>query len=150
MPFSILFLKLFANAGTESRKTGWISLILEMEELWLQTRKRSDAEVRLLAEIKRLRQEVNRNLHSAELQLAHARARINFPELRVPSRMALAFRALNFRMAKRITYSRADLQLFWDRTSKRKMFLIRPHKVVLNFLKDVQLFLMFVRDMART
>jgi radical SAM superfamily enzyme YgiQ (UPF0313 family) len=127
----------------------WISLALEMEELWLQTRKRSEAEVRLLAEIQRLRQEVNRNLHAAELQLAHARARINFPELRVPSRMALAFRALNFRMAKRITYSRADLQLFWDRTSKRKMFLIRPHKVVLNFLKDVQLFLLFVRDMAR-
>jgi radical SAM superfamily enzyme YgiQ (UPF0313 family) len=128
----------------------WISLVLEMEELWLQTRKRSDAEIRLLAEIKRMRNEVNRNLHSADLQLAHVRARIQFPELRVPSRMALVFRALNFRMAKRITYSRADLQLFWDRSRMRKMFLIRPDKVVLNFLKDIQLFLLFVRDMART
>lgn len=127
----------------------WISLALEMEELWLQTRKRSEAEMRLLAEIKRLKLELNRNLHSAELQLAHVRARIHFPELRVPSRMALAFRALNFRMAKRITYTRADLQLFWDKAGKKKMLLLRPDKLALNFLRDVRLFVMFVRDMAR-
>jgi radical SAM superfamily enzyme YgiQ (UPF0313 family) len=127
----------------------WISLALEMEELWLQTRKRSEAEIRLLSEIKRLREEANRNLHAAELQLAHARARIHFPELRVPSRLALAFRNLNFRMAKRITYSRADLQLFWERACRPKMLLIRPDKIVLNFLKDMQLFLLFVRDLAK-
>ena len=127
----------------------WISLLLEMEELWLQTRKRSEAEKRLLAEIKNLRAGVNRNLLAAELQLAHARARLNFPEVRVPSRLALAFRALNFRMAKRVTYTRADLRLFWEKTRKRKMFLLRPHKVVLNFLRDVQLFVMFLRDLAK-
>jgi len=127
----------------------WMSLVLEMEELWLQTRKRSEAEIRLLAEIKQLRMQLNRNLRSAELQLAHARARIHSPELRVPSRLALAFRNLNFRMAKRITYSRADLQLFWHRTCRPKMLLIRPDKVALHFLKDLQLFLLFVRDLAR-
>jgi hypothetical protein len=63
--------------------------------------------------------------------------------------MSLTFRALNFRLAKRITYSRADLQLFWDRTCKGKTLLIRPDRMVLNFLKDIQLFLLFVRDMAR-
>jgi hypothetical protein len=124
-------------------------LALEMEELWLQTRKRSEAEVRLLAEIQRMRSEVNRNLHAAELQLAHVRARINFPELRVPSRMALLFRSLNFRMAKRITYSRADLKLFWEKRGKWKKILIRPDRIVMNLLKDIQLFLLFVRDMAR-
>ena len=127
----------------------WTLLILEMEELWLQTRKRSEAEIRLQAEIKRLRLEVNRNLHSAELQLAHVRARIHFPELRVPSRLALAFRNLNFRMAKQITYSRTDLKLFWKRTCRPKMLLFRPDKVVLNLLKDIQLFVLFVRDLAR-
>ena len=96
-----------------------------------------------------MRSELDRNLRSAELQLAHARARIHFPELHVPSRMALLFRALNFRLAKRITYSRADLQLFWEKSRKRKILLIRPHRIVLNFLKDIQLFLLFVRDMAR-
>ena len=135
-----------ARRSREVRKLvrNWLALILEMEELWLQTRKRSEAEVRLLAEIKRLRQDLNRNLHSAELQLAHARAR-----LRVPSRLALAFRDLNFRMANRITYSRADLQLFWKK-SCGKMLLVRPDRVVRNFVKDVQLFLLFVRAVVKT
>ncbi len=128
----------------------WLSLALEMEELWLQTRKRSAAEIRLLAEIKRLRQEVNRNLYSAELQLAHARARMHFPELRVPSRLALAFRSLNLRMAKRITDSRAEQKLFWRRIRRPIMLLIRPDKALFHFLKDVQLFMLFMRDLART
>jgi radical SAM superfamily enzyme YgiQ (UPF0313 family) len=127
----------------------WLSLVLEMEELWLQTRKRSDAEIRLLAEIERLRQDANRNLHSAELQLAHVRARIQFPELHVPSRLALAFRNLNFRMAKRITYSRADLRNFWHRAWRWETILTRPDKVAFHFLKDVQLFVLFLRDLAR-
>ena len=141
------FLRRFRELRSLARS--WASLVLEMEELWLQTRKRSEAEIRLLAEIQRLRQEVNRNLHSAELQLAHARVRMHFPELRVPSRLALALRNLNFRMAKRVTYSRADLQQFWKR-ARTKTLLARPDKVILNFLKDVQLFLLFVRDLART
>jgi radical SAM superfamily enzyme YgiQ (UPF0313 family) len=144
-------LKHFARRFRELRKLAgsWISLILEMEELWLQTRKRSDAEIRLLSEIQNLRKQVNRNLHSAELQLAHAQARLHFPELRVPSRLALAFRDLNFRMAKQITDSRADLQNFWHRTNRFKMFFVRPDRMILNFLKDVQLFVLFVRDLAR-
>jgi radical SAM superfamily enzyme YgiQ (UPF0313 family) len=127
----------------------WISLALEMEELWLQTRKRSEAEVRLHAEIRRLRKEVNRNLHSAELQLAHMRTRIHFPELHVPSRLALKFRNLNFSMAKRITYSRADLQAFWKRTYRKRMTLIRPDRIAWNLIMDVQLFLLFVSALSR-
>jgi hypothetical protein len=126
-----------------------ISLLLEMEELWLQTRKRSEAEIRLMTEMKKLRQQVNRNLHSAELQLAHVKTRIHFPEFRVPSRLALACRNLNFRMTKRLAYSRADLQFFWHRTCRRNTLLVRPDKVILNLLKDFQLFLLFVRDLAR-
>ncbi len=127
----------------------WLALILEMEELWLKTRKRSAAEIRLLAEIKRLRQEVRRNLRSAELQLAHARARVHFPELQVPSRFTLAFRGLNLRMAKRITDSRAEQRHFWRRIRRPKMLLKRPDKIFLYFLKDIQLLVLFVRDLAR-
>ena len=128
----------------------WVGLALEMEELWLQTRKRSEAEIRLLAEIKRLRHEVKGNLHAAELQLAHMRARIHFPELRVPSKLALVFRNLNFRMAKRFTYSRADQRQFWRRPGRLKLHLVRrPDKMILHFLKDIQLFVLFVRDLAR-
>jgi radical SAM superfamily enzyme YgiQ (UPF0313 family) len=144
-------LKHFSRRFQEVRKLArsWLSLVLEMEELWLQTRKRSDAEIRLLSEIQNLREQGNRSLHTAELQLAHVRARLHFPELRVPSKLALAFRNLNFQMAKQITDSRADLQNFWLRTSRFKMFFVRPDKMILNFLKDVQLFVLFVRDLAR-
>jgi radical SAM superfamily enzyme YgiQ (UPF0313 family) len=145
-------LKHFSRRFQELRKLArsWLSLVLEMEELWLQTRKRSDAEIRLLSEIQNLRNQGNRGLHTAELQLAHVRARLHFPELRVPSKLALAFRNLNFQMAKQITYSRADLQNFWLRTSRFKLFFVRPDRMILSFLKDVQLFVLFVRDLSRT
>jgi len=126
----------------------WISLLLEMEELWLQTRIRSEAEMKLRAEIEHLRKQLNRNLHAAELQIAHMRTRLQFPELRVPSRAALKFRNLSFSMSKRLTYTRADLKSFWQR-SRVKTFFERPHKVAFHLLKDVQLFLLFLRDMAR-
>jgi hypothetical protein len=131
----------------------WIALVLEMEELWLQTRIRSKAELRLTFELKRAREEVHRNLRTAELQLAHYRAKVHVPELRVPSRVALAFRDLNLDLAKRVTYSRADIQKFWNATWKscrrRKIFLIRPHKVFLNFLRDAELMLLFAVALLR-
>jgi len=127
----------------------WTSLALEMEELWLQTRKRSDAEKKLIAEIQSLRAGVNRNLRAAELQLAHMRARLHSPELSVPSRLSLALRPVNFHMTKRTTYTRADLKLFWQKARATKTFFLRPDRIVVNFIKDVQLFVMFMRDMAK-
>jgi len=127
----------------------WFALALEMEELWLQTRKRSESETRLRAEVERLRHELNRNLRAAELQLAHVRARLNCPELRVPSKLALAFRGLNFRMAKRLTYSRSDLHQFWSRIRQSKLTMILPDKVFRNFFKDLQLLVLFLIDLAR-
>lgn len=141
------FMRRLGELRTLARQ--WVSLALEMEELWLQTRKRSEAEVRLLAEIKRLRMELNHSLHAADLQLAHMRAKIHFPDLRVPSRLALAFRTLNFSLAKQITYSRADLRHFWRRTFRRRILLFRPDKVVVSALRDIQLFVLFAREFAR-
>ena len=115
----------FRDVRSLARK--WIALVLEMEELWLQTRIRSKAELRLIFELKRAREEVNRNLRTAELQLAHYRAKVHVPELHVPSRLSLAFRDLNFDLAKRVTYSRADIRKFWNGTwrkwRRRKIFL---------------------------
>jgi len=119
----------------------------------LQPRKRSEAELRLIMELKRLRAEVNRSLRVAELQLAYIRARTHFQELQVPSRLMLALRDLNLGFAKRATYSRADLQRFWNMTwrscRRRRVFLIQPHKVVLHFFRDVQLLFLFVRELMR-
>ncbi len=130
-----------------------IALLLEMEELWLQTRIRSKAELRLIFELKRAREEVNRKLRTAELQLAHYRAKVQVPELRVPSRLSLALRDLNLDLARRVTYSRADMQEFWNKTWKswrrRKILRIRPHKVFLNFLRDAELMLLFAMALLR-
>jgi radical SAM superfamily enzyme YgiQ (UPF0313 family) len=131
----------------------WLHLMLEMEELWLQTRQRSEAERTLGFELARMRRDLNRNLRAAELQLAHMRARVHFPELRVPSRLALCLRSLNFRAAKQITFTRSDLNQFWKRTIVRlrrgQWLRIYPHKVVLNGLRDVQLFALFAIDLMR-
>jgi radical SAM superfamily enzyme YgiQ (UPF0313 family) len=125
----------------------WIVLLLEMEELWLQTRIRSKAELRLISELKRVREEVHGNLRTAELQLAHYRAKVHVPELHVPSKLALAFRGLNFSLAKRITYSRADIQTFWAGTCgkwrRTKIFHIPLHKIILHFLREAQLLSLF-------
>jgi hypothetical protein len=124
-----------------------------MEELWLQTRRRSEAERKLMVELDRLRSELNRSLRAAELQLAHMRTRVHFPDLRVPSRVALVFRDLNFSVAKRVTYTRSDLNEFWKKTRerwRRRQFLrIYPHKVVLHLVRDVQLLVLFAADLMR-
>jgi hypothetical protein len=124
-----------------------------MEELWLQTRQRSAAELRLMTELKRAREEANRSLRCAELQVAHIRARIHFPELRVPSRLTLAFRDFNLGLAKQVTYSRADLQKFWNKTwrtwRRGRILSIRPHRIVLSFYRDVQLLFLFIRALVR-
>ena len=92
---------------------------------------------------------MNHSLRSAELQLAHIRARMHFPELHVPSKLSLALRNFNFRMADRITYSRSDLKTFWKRTSRRKGALFRPDRIALNFLMDFQLFILFMHALGR-
>jgi len=125
----------------------WTLLLLEMEDLWLQTRIRSKAELRLVSELMRVREKVSRNLRTAELQLAHYRAKVHIPELQVPSKLALAFRDLNLGLTKRITYSRTDIKRFWAGTwrkwRRKKLFHIPPHKIFMHFLRDAQLFLLF-------
>jgi radical SAM superfamily enzyme YgiQ (UPF0313 family) len=145
------FVRRFRDVRGLARK--WVTLLLEMEELWLQTRIRSKAEVRLISELKRAREGVNRNLRTAELQLAHYRAKVHVPELHVPSKLSLAFRDLNFGLAKRITYSRADIRMFWAGTwrkwRRKKLFQIPPHKIIMHFLRDAQLFLLFAAALLR-
>jgi hypothetical protein len=148
-------LRHFARRFRELKELGraWLALLFVMEELWLQTRRRSEAETKLRLELERLRGELNRGLRAAELELAHLRARVHFPELRVPSRLALVLRDLNFGVAKRVTYSRADLNHFWRKTRvrwQRRQFLrIGPHRVFLHLVRDVQLMLLFGAALLR-
>ena len=106
-----------------------------------------------MSEMKRLREEVNGGLRAAELQIAYYRAKIHVPNLKVPSRLSLAFRDLNLGLAKRVTYSRSDIQRFWNKTWKcwrrRKILLIQPQKVILNFVRDGELMFLFARALLR-
>jgi radical SAM superfamily enzyme YgiQ (UPF0313 family) len=150
-PRLVHLVRRFRDVRCLARK--WVSLVLEMEELWLQTRIRSKAELRLISELKRAREEVNHNLRTAELQLAHYRAKVHVPELHVPSRMALAFRGLNLDLAQRITYSRADIRQFWVGTwrkwRRKRVFLIPPYKVIVHLLRDARLILLFAVALLR-
>ncbi|MBI4470488.1 MAG: radical SAM protein [Acidobacteria bacterium] len=132
---------------------GAIHLLLEMEELWLQTRKRSEAELRVVSELKRIRAEARRNLRVAELQLAHVRAKAHIPEIHVPSRLSLLFKDFNLAVAQRVTYSREDLKHYWintkDRLRRGQIFLISPHRFLINLYRDVQLFVLFLAALMR-
>ncbi len=130
----------------------WVKLFLEMEELWLQTRKRGAKEQWVIDEIQRIRSDVKewRELRIQELHEAYARAAMKVQELQehahvkitVPSKVGLYFRKLNI-LSDKITYSRQHLNEFWYRTLENlrhgRLHRINPLKIVVNFVRDVKL-----------
>jgi len=132
---------------------GMARILLEMEELWLQTRHPSEAEQRVIDELVKLRATAYGQLKLADLQLAHMRARIDFPALRVPSKLHLLWAKWYPLLAPAKVYTRADLDWFWhtvkERWSERRWFFIPPHRVAFNLFRDAQLSLMFFFHLAR-
>ncbi len=130
----------------------WVKLFLEMEELWLQTRKRGEKEQRIIDEIQKVRSDVKewRKLRVQELREAYARAAQKVKEIQehanvkiaVPSKAALYFKKLNI-LSDRITYSRQHLNDFWFRTLDHlrhgRLHRINPLKITVNFIRDVKL-----------
>jgi radical SAM superfamily enzyme YgiQ (UPF0313 family) len=90
----------------------WIHFLLELEELWLQTRKRSEREQRLLEALASIRGDVLDNVRIKDLQLAYARAK-----LQVPSRVRLMAKKYNIWSLDLMT-SREDLRRFWQHTKE--------------------------------
>ena len=132
---------------------GMARILLEMEELWLQTRHPSEAEQRVIDELIKLRATAYGRLKLADLQLAHIRASIHFPALRVPSKLHLLWAKWYPLLAPAKVYTRADLDCFWhsvkQRWAERRWFSIPPHRVVFNLFRDAQLSLMFFFHLAR-
>lgn len=130
----------------------WAKLFLEMEELWLQTRKRGAKEQWVIEEILKIRSDVKewRELRIQELYEAYARAATKVKELQehahvkitVPSKVGLYFRRLNI-LSDKITYSRQHLNEFWYRTLEHlrhgRLHRINPLKIAVNFVRDVKL-----------
>jgi len=127
-------------------------LLLEMEELWLQTRHPSEAERRVVEEITKIRAAYGR-LKLADMQAAYKKAKISFPSLRVPSKVHLFWVKWSPLLAQSKVYTRRDLAAFWanvrQRWTERKWFRIPVLQVPLYLLRDVQLSLMFFLYLAR-
>jgi hypothetical protein len=128
-------------------------LMLEMQELWLQTRRPSEAEQRVVEEINRLREAARGKLRVADLQLAHIRARVQFPSIRVPSKLHLLWAKWYPLLAPGKVYTRADLDNFWQTTRQRwhdrQWLRIPPHLVAFNMFRDAQLQLLFFMQLVR-
>jgi radical SAM superfamily enzyme YgiQ (UPF0313 family) len=131
---------------------GMFRILIEMEELWLQTRHRSEAEQRVVEELSKIRQAYGRP-RMADLQSAFRRAKNYFPALRVPSKLELFWSKWSPLLVPKNVYTRADLAFFWSsvkqRWGERRWLRIPVHRVLLNLLRDLQLSLMFFFHMAR-
>jgi len=134
--------------------TLWPRLALEMEEVWLQTRKRSALEARVIEELKRMSTSASgwRQLRSEELQRAYRRALhavrdFEAPSLpRVPPRVLLWLRRWN-PCAHSLTWSRRPLERFWltCRVQIRRGQLDRldVSGMAFNILQEASLFAVF-------
>jgi radical SAM superfamily enzyme YgiQ (UPF0313 family) len=132
---------------------GAAKLILEMEELWLQTRRRSEPERRVIEEMARLRATARRRLSVTEIQLAHMRARLQFPSIRVPSKLTLYWSRWYLWIASRKVYTRADISEYWQSVlqnlRQRRIFHVSPLRVVSHLWLDFQVTLMFAFAILR-
>jgi radical SAM superfamily enzyme YgiQ (UPF0313 family) len=132
---------------------GVLRILLEMEELWLQTRRPSEAEQRVVEEINHIREAARGKLRLADLQLAHMRARMQFPAIRVPSKLQLLWARWYPLLAPNKVYTRADLDNFWKTTlqhwHQRQWLRIPPHLVAFNMFRDAQLQLLFFMQLLR-
>jgi radical SAM superfamily enzyme YgiQ (UPF0313 family) len=129
----------------------WVKLFLEMEELWLQTRRRGEKEQWVIDELQKIRSDVKewRKLRVQDLHEAYARAAtkvkgIQGPHIKItiPSKATLYFKKVNI-LSDKITYSREYLNEFWYRTLQHmrsgRFYRINPLKFAVNFVRDVKL-----------
>jgi hypothetical protein len=123
---------------------GTLRLTLEMEELWLATRQRSEAEVRVLEELALMRADLHRSLRISELQSAYVRAKARMPSIEVPSRLSLFREQALLSHVSRFRQTRRDLAKFW--IAVRRQFLhgqigavLRVDRIALNAFREVRL-----------
>ena len=123
---------------------GVLWLVLEMEEVWLQTRKRSETERRVMEELARMRAELRRSLRISELQLAYARAKACMPSIQVPSRLSLLREKVSVWQVSHLRETRRDLARFWIRMrravrQRRLRVLLRVDSIALNAFREMRL-----------
>jgi len=104
---------------------GWVTLALEMEEVWLATRKRGPLEEQVVRDISRIRSQVEewRNIKVSELQNLYrqAAARLELSAIRrpfqhfaVPSRFKLWLNKWDV-FSDSLTFTRKPMTRFWKK-----------------------------------
>ncbi|HET9917452.1 MAG TPA: radical SAM protein, partial [Candidatus Binatia bacterium] len=84
----------------------WAKFVKEMEEVWLQTRKKSETEERWLAQIEKVQSDIWKALRIGEIQSLYNNAKDSLPE-----RVRTLLAPLDD-LSSRILYSRRDLNRF--------------------------------------
>jgi hypothetical protein len=123
---------------------GTLRLTLEMEEVWLATRPRSEAEVRVIEELALMRAELRRRLRISELQAAYVRVKAQMPSIEVPSRLGLLREQASLLRVSPLCQTRRDLARFWIAVRQqlrhgRVWALLRLDRIALNALREVRL-----------
>jgi hypothetical protein len=132
---------------------GAIRLTLEMEELWLATRKRSETERRVLAEVAHICADLRRGLRISELQAAYARAKAHMPSIEVPSRLRLLWEKVPVLRVSRLRATRLDLTAFWGGVCRQLrrgnlLALLRADRIALNAFWEIRLATCFLIALA--
>jgi len=132
---------------------GVAKLALEMEELWLQTRRRSETEQRLLEELARMRAELRSGLRISHLRDAYARVKAAIPSIEVPSRVTLLKESLSIHGAARLRATRSDLNAYWESLRERLrqgrvQALVRVDRIAFHALQEFSLAAGFLLALA--
>ncbi len=121
-----------------------LRIALEMEELWLATRKRSETEVRVMEELAVVRAGFRRRLRISDLQVAYIRAKARMPSIEVPSRLSLFRERTSLLRVCVLRQTRRDLARFW--IGVRRQFrqgqirtVLRAGRIVLNAFREIGL-----------
>ena len=123
-------------------------LMLELQEVWLQTRRRTDTELLVADFLNR----VARKSKRARLRLVDWQEAFGAAHARVPSRLRLLTGRLN-PLSLRWTYTRQDLANFWEITRSRlrrgALYRINWLRVAWNITRDMTITARFALALAR-
>jgi len=90
-----------------------IRLMLEREELWLQTRKRSEVEQRVLQELSHMGAELRRKITTSDLRSAYLAVKAHTPAIQIPSRLRLLIQGTSLIRVSPFRQTRRDLAAYW-------------------------------------
>ncbi len=102
----------------------WAKFVKEMEEVWLQTRKKSETEERWLEQIQKLQSDISQALRIGEIQKLYNNAKESLTE------GARAILEPLEDLSSRVVYNRSDLKRFlkqWD-SLRKKIPELRPQE----------------------